>query len=329
VASPLVWLPTKAGDDDPFLTHLRRALDDDVELLAAPDLPAGGDPRVLVAGVPTDEQLAGCSQLEHLVIPYAGVPPQTRARMQARPEVQVHNLHHNAAPTAELAVGLLLACAKEIVPYDRALRSGDWRARYAKPTTATLAGGHAVVLGYGAIGQRVAHVLTSLAMRVSAVRRSAQPGDRHGMVALEPLASLPRLLRTADAVVICLPLTTATEGLLDAALLRLLPRTAYVVNVGRGALVEERALYEALAEGRLAGAGLDVWYRYPRTEDERGATPPSAFPFDELDNVVMSPHRAGQTRQVEQARARALAAVLRAVKAGTPVPNRVDLAHGY
>lgn len=324
-----VWLPTSAGDDDPFVAHLRGALDDDVELLAAEALPAGVSPRVLVQGVPDQAQLEACPELDYLMIPYAGLPKRTAELMRTRPAVGVHNLHHNAAPTAELAVALLLAVSKEVLVHDRELRQGDWRRRYADATTTTLSGGHAVVVGYGAIGQRVARVLIALGMRVSAVRRSAQAGDRHGMVSLDPPSSLPKLLRKADAVVLCVPLTDATEGLLDAPMLRQIPATAYLVNVGRGALVDERALFEALRDRRLAGAGLDVWYRYPREESARADTLPSDWPFHELDHVVLSPHRAGKTRHNEERRARGLARLLRAAARGEAVPNRVDLDRGY
>lgn len=324
-----VWLPTDAGDDDPFLAHLRRALDDDVELLAADTLRDGFAPRVLVRGVPDAAMLEACPDLSHLLIPYAGLPKQTAALMGEHPDVAVHNLHHNAAPTAEMAVALLMACAKEVIPHDRELRAGDWSRRYGEATTATLSGGHALVLGYGAIGQRVAHVLQALGMRVTAVRRSAVEGDRHGMIALAPPTALGSLLRTADAVMVCLPWTDETDGILDASMIRQMAPSAYLVNVGRGALVDEDALYEALAEGRIAGAGLDVWYRYPKEAHERSFTLPSERPFHELDNVVLSPHRGGKTRQNEEARARGVARTLRAIARDEPVPHRVVLDRGY
>ena len=322
-----VWLP--AEGHEAFLGALRAVLDPAVELVVGAVLPAGTSPGILVAGVPTAEQLAACPGLERVVIPYAGVPARTRSLVRERGDLRLHNLHHNAASTAELAVALLLAAAKAIVPHDRELRRGDWHRRYEPPTAVTLAGGHAVVLGYGAIGQRVSRALLALGMRVSAVRRSAREGDRHGMVALAPPSGLLRLLPEADAVVVCLPLTPETNGILDPVMIRSIRRGAMLVNVGRGALVDEAALYEALATEQLAGAGLDVWYRYPTDEAARTATLPAEHPFHELENVVLSPHRAGLTRQNETMRAHALAALLRAMARGAEVPNEVDLELGY
>jgi phosphoglycerate dehydrogenase-like enzyme len=323
-----VWLPT--GDRwSPFVDRLRPALAENVELLTSEELPAGADPRVLVRGVPTREQVEGCPKLERFVIPFAGLPAATRKLMRDYPHVRVHNLHHNAPPVAELAVGLLLALAKQVVPFDKALRGGDWRLRYAEPTTTTLAGRTALVLGYGATGRRVAHALKALGMRVHAIRRHAPEVQIDQGVEIRDPAALHSLLPQADALVLCLPLTPVTTALIGETEIALLPRSAYVVNVGRADLVAESALYEALRDGRLGGAGLDVWYRYPKSEEERASTPPANFPFAELDNVVLSPHRAGLTRETELLRAQALANLLNAAASGDVVDNVVDLEAGY
>ncbi len=321
------WIPTK--EDDAFLQHLREALDDGVTLRTDESLDAGADAEVLVRGVPTREQVDACPRLNRLLIPYAGLPESTRTLMSGYPKVAVHNLHHNAAPTAELAVTLLLAAAKDVVRLDTALRGGDWSARYAEPRAVTLAGRTAVILGYGAIGRRVAHALKALGMRVKAVRRrTLEPEFDQGIELYGP-GMLEDLLPLAQALVLSLPLTPATTGLLGKAEIDRLPAGAVLVNVGRGALVNEQALYTALRDRHLAGAGLDVWYRYPKTEEDRTRTQPAEAPFHELDNVVMSPHRGGQTVETEALRGRGVAALLNAAAAGDTVENRVDLGAGY
>jgi phosphoglycerate dehydrogenase-like enzyme len=95
--------------------------------------------------------------------------------------------------------------------------------------------------------------------------------------------------------------------------------------------VDEEALYSALHSGSLLGAGLDVWYTYPRDESERSKTPPSAYPFHTLNNVVMSPHRAGSGRseEVELRRMAHLARLINAAAKGEELPNRVDIHVGY
>ncbi|MHC5011026.1 MAG: NAD(P)-dependent oxidoreductase [Planctomycetota bacterium] len=326
-----VYMPRTPGPE--FEAALRARLLPEVDLVTGEARPAPSDYAVLVAGRPRAEDLTDAPALRHVVIPYAGAPHETLAAVRGRKGVSLHNLHHNAAATAEMAVALLLAAARRIVPMDRALRSGDWRPRYADPVGRCLAGRRALLLGYGAVGRRVAKALRGLGLEIDAVRRhGAEAGiwrEAEDGVRVYGPASIDDLLAAADVVVITLPGTPETKGLLDARRLALLPRGALLVNVGRGEIVDEEALYDALKDGALGGAGLDVWYRYPRSEAERGETLPSAFPLHELDTVVMSPHRAGMEGGTEPVRARHLADLLNAAARGEEVPNRVDLDAGY
>jgi phosphoglycerate dehydrogenase-like enzyme len=172
-----------------------------------------------------------------------------------------------------------------------------------------------------------------LGMDVIAVRRRAPAAGDAGQgepgILLAPIDDLHRLLPRADALLICLPHTPETTGLIDARELALLPSRAVLVNVGRGPIVDEAALYHALRDGRLYAAGLDVWYNYPQDAAERAHTAPSTYPFHELPNVVMSPHRAGGSTATEELRVRGLARLLNAAARGEPMPNRVDLEAGY
>ena len=140
---------------------------------------------------------------------------------------------------------------------------------------------------------------------------------------------LHALLPRADVLLCVLPETPETTGLVGAAELALLPPHAIVVNVGRGPVIDEAALYHALADRRIKAAGIDVWYDYPHGKEARSHTLPSRFPFHELDNVVMSPHRAGWLSAAEEARLAALAELLHAAADGRPMPNLVDKDLGY
>jgi phosphoglycerate dehydrogenase-like enzyme len=305
------------------LAHLRANLHPDVHLTLGPDLPSPADYQILVAGRPQREHLAASPNLEILVIPWAGLPPETRELLLDFPHVAVHNLHHNAASAAEMAVALMLAAAKFIVPIDRVFRTHDWTPRYQPNPSISLEGKTVLILGYGAIGQRVARACQGLGMEVVAIRRSDTTGEIHPPDALHDL--LPRV----DVLIVCLPHTPETTGIIGAEELALLPADAVLVNVGRGPIVDEAALYHALREGTLYAAGLDVWYNYPGDESARSYTPPSTYPFYELDNVVMSPHRAGGSKETEMQRMGCLAALLNAAARGEEMPNRVDLQAGY
>ncbi|MBN1485406.1 MAG: hydroxyacid dehydrogenase [Chloroflexia bacterium] len=310
-------------------TYLREQLAPNVAITAGLELPDPADYHVLVAGRPSRAHLTASSNLRALVIPWAGLPNTTRELLLEFPHLAVHNLHHNAVPVAEMVVALLLAAAKFIVPMDRALRAHDWTARYQRQQVLLLQGKTALILGYGAIGRHVAGICRALGMQVLALRRRVPPTRDALADEIHPPGALPDLLPRAQALLICLPHTPETDGLIGAAELDLLPPDAVLVNVGRGPIVDQEALYQALAQGRLLAAGLDVWYNYPADEASRSHTPPADYAFHELDNVVMSPHRAGGSQETGRRRMEQLAALLNAAARGEAMPNPVDLAAGY
>mmetsp|Transcript_8840 Transcript_8840/g.26021 ORF Transcript_8840/g.26021 Transcript_8840/m.26021 type:complete len:391 (+) Transcript_8840:132-1304(+) len=318
----------------------------DVEVCVFPN--AAWEARVDVDG------LASLASLVAIVVPYAGIMPKHLDRLRAilggrlgstgEGGVALHNLHHNGPITAEMAIALLLAAAKRLIPADRRIRQHDWRprglpfagAQVDPPEPMVMLDGRtALVLGLGGVGSRVAAVCAALGMAVLATKRSARLGGEGGGSGIEvhPPGALRELLPRADALLVCLPGTEETRGLIGAEELALLPRHAVVVNVGRGAVIDEHALYAALREGRLHGAGLDVWWSYPATYEEALCTPPSAFPYGELDRVVLSPHRGGGigVADLELARMRRIGEMLSAAgRDGVErMPHRWDFGLGY
>ncbi len=325
------WMPAAPGGE--FLPALTRSLDPRVQFTSGEPPVQPEDVTVYVGGTPTADELAVYPSLRAVLIPYAGVPKRTRALllelMHERPGITVHNLHHNAAPTAELAITLMLSAAKRVVPMDTALRQGDWRPRYAESEATLLEGRTALVLGYGHIGRRVARTCLALGMEVVGVRRTQEPDPELPDVRIVAPAALPELWAQAQVLIVCVPATPETRGLVGASVLAALPGDAIVVNVGRGSIIAEDALYAALRDRRIGAAGLDVWYRYPREEAEREHTLPSARPFHELDNVVLSPHRAGHTVETERLRGEHVAALLNQAARSEPMHNAVDIEAGY
>lgn len=311
-----------------LLDRLRAKLDARVHLTCGASTPASGC-DILIDGCPTAEDLGASHRLRAVIVPWVGAPLETIALLRQHPDLSLHNLPYNAAPTAETALALLLAAAKRIVLHDRAFRRHIWSAEPSgEPGSVLLEGGIAVVLGYGRVGQRIAAGCRGLGLRVLAVCRTPRAGTDDPT---HPAAALPELLPEASALLICVPHTVETEGMIGAAELALLPRRAVLVNVARGPIVDEAPLYAALKQRRLFGAGLDVWYRYPseRQRETRIPVPPAHFPFHELDHVVMSPHRAGWSDETETARCDALAEMLNAAAAGHELAYRIDIARGY
>lgn len=320
------------------LEMLRRAVGDSctIQSEARPD-----DFEVLIEGRP-DAATLDVPSLRAVIIPYAGVPVGTLELVRARSDLALYNLHHNAADTAEVTLALLMAAGKQVVPMDQALRKDDWTLSYLPSTAFSFAGKTALVLGFGEIGQRIAAMLIGLGMEVLATRRRAADPYVENGVHVFPDARLHDLLPRAQVLVVALPMTEETTGLLGERELGLLPNGAVLANAARGPIIDEEPLYDALKSRHLHSAGLDVWYSYPKADDasvvipgmesvpkSASQTPPSKFPFGELDNVVMSPHRGGTSQDTETRRAEALASILRDLVEGKEPQNRVDLDRGY
>lgn len=322
-----VFLATPPEPDD--LQLLEERLDPSIRLRVGPELPDPADYRILVAGRPTRQHLTASPELEALIIPWAGVPESTRALLLQFPAIAVHNLHYNTAATAEMAMALLLAASKFLVPIDRSLREGDWRPRYEPNPSVLLDRKTALILGYGEVGRRVAQACLGLGMKVLAISRRGERRQEEAGVEVFQAGDLHELLPRADTLIVCLPLTPETEGLIGERELALLPDRAVLVNVSRGRVVEEQALFQSLREGTLYAAGLDVWYEYPADEPSRSQTKPSKYPFHALDNVVLSPHRAGGSQESERDRMLGLARMLNAAARQNSMPNRVDVNLGY
>lgn len=243
--------------------------------------------------------------------------------------IRVAAAHENARTVAELALSLLLACTRGVGLGDRRLREGDWSVGWVKtPTPRSVAYGKTVgILGFGAIGRAFVELAAGFRFRLLAVKRRPDPSlqAQHHLDFLGTFADLDRLLEESDYLLVALPKTPETIGLLNAERLRRMRPTAWLIQVGRSEVIQEEALYRACKEGWIAGAGIDVWYQYPPP----APCLPSRFPFHELDNVVMTPHCAGWTHEALDAQLVFVADNLLRFRAGQPLQALVDLDLAY
>jgi phosphoglycerate dehydrogenase-like enzyme len=312
------------------LEILHSKLESGIQLSTGKEIPPHAEYQVLINGTPERANLDASPDLSTLIIPYAGVPEVTRNLLADYPQIKVYNLHHNAAPTAEMAIALLMAAAKYLLPFDRTFREHDWRPSYQPDPAFLLEGKTALILGFGHVGQRMGRFCQALGMEVIAVRRHPETPLITGVQAeIHPPEVLNQILPRTDVLIITLPITSETEGLIGAKQLSSMIPGGILVNVGRGRIVDQDALYGALKDGTLSAAGLDVWYNYPKTPEERDSTPPADYPFHELENIVMSPHRGGGSKETEILRMHHLAELLNALHNGTPTQNQVDVNAGY
>lgn len=290
---------------------------------------------------------------------YAGAPPRDLGLAPALRWVQLHMAGVNAlaehplytasalpltttsgvhaAAIAEYAVTVMLALAHRVP------RMVEWRERGGWPpdlerwplfVPVEVRGATLGIIGYGSIGRELARIartafgMTVLACKRDPARRAdtgyALPGTGDPSGAL-PAAwyapdALEELLARSDVVVMCAPLTRETRGMLGARELGRMKPSAFFINVGRGATVDEAALADALGAGRLAGAAVDVFAEEP---------PPSRHPLYALDNVIVSPHVSGFLPSYDDKCVELFGENLRRFLAGQPLLNLVDRARGY
>ena len=283
------------------------------ELLAA--LAAGVDAVLIRSATKMDAQaIAAAKGLK--VIARAGVgldnveiPAATAAGVMV-----VNAPTSNIVSAAELAITLLLASARFVSPAHAALRNGKWaRSKY---TGAEIFEKTLGIVGFGRIGQLVAARMQAFGMDVVAYdpylapARAAQLNVR--------LVDLDELLRVSDFITIHLPKTKETANLIGEEALKKVKPTVRIINAARGGVLDEAALYTALKEGRVAGAGLDVFATEPCTDS----------PLFELDNVVATPHLGASTDEAQERAGIAVAVSVRKALAGELVPDAVNVKGG-
>jgi phosphoglycerate dehydrogenase-like enzyme len=237
--------------------------------------------------------------------------------------VPICNAYGHQVAIAEYCILAMLACAHDLLNLHRELARGHWRwsGVPAHPQHEEICGATVCLVGLGRIGIETARRARALGMKVVACNRTVRSPPPPEVDELCGLEQLTQAVARADFVVVNCALTPETTGLVDAAVLGAMKRTAFIINVSRGPIITEEALYQALASRRIAGAVLDVWYRYPSAQEPQPR--PSAFPFHELDNVIMTPHMSGWTRGMVERRWAEVAANLDRLARGEPLINVV------
>lgn len=253
----------------------------------------------------------------------AGVAGSLYPEMRRSPILLTNSAGVHAAPIAETVLAMVLHFARGL---DFAVRAQAER-RWGKPAfeaadtpVREVSGATLGIVGYGGIGREVAHRAAALGMRILALKRSPPPAPIPGVEVLFGDDGLRRLLRASDYVVLTVPETDQTRGLLGAAELREMRSDAVLINVARGGVVDEAALARRLGAGQLRGAGLDVFAEEPL---------PSDSPFWELPNVLLTPHVSGTSRGFWRRETDLIVDNLKRYLHDRPLRNLVDKQAGY
>ncbi|HVV18845.1 MAG TPA: NAD(P)-dependent oxidoreductase [Pseudonocardiaceae bacterium] len=256
-----------------------------------------------------------------LHVPGAGLDAIDLAAL--RPETTVANVFEHETPIAEFVLARLLEWEIRAGALQASFDPGTWPRTYRhRVPHGEVAGRTLGLIGYGRIGRAIAVRAAAFGIRVTAVDDHAT-GDvtTDDVATVLPTSALPTLLAGSDYVVVACPLTPETTGMIDAAALAAMPGHAVLVNISRAPIVDEAALYAALAEQRIGGAILDVWYRYPTGADDDA--PPATRPFWELPNAWCTPHSSAWTRQLPGRRYAVIADNVHRLASGRPLRNVV------
>ncbi len=271
--------------------------------------------------------IEAASSLKAFFAPLAGVDHLPTEVFRDR-GIRVFNAHGNARSVAQCALSMTLAFYGRTIEYHNDLRMGKWHGFWvgkgSEDQWSELWGRPCAIFGTGAIGTALAGLLKAFDCRVTGFRRHADKGIPAGFDCVEE--DFRKVLDSSELLFVALPLTGATKGIFSKEIL-LSAKNKFLVNVGRGAVVDEEGLYFALRDRVLKGAAIDTWYAYPASGSTEGA--PSRFPIHELDNVILSPHVGGSTREAAPASMDTVCETIGHFLRGEECENEVDLRELY
>ena len=248
---------------------------------------------VVLTGSVAREEIETAGRLKVIFVPWAGVNALPWALISER-QIKVANNHGNAPVVAERALSLSLSLLGRIPEYHEDLKNGIWHGFSVHGGEAdywtSLRGRRCSILGFGSIGRELARLLKAFDCQIVGFKRRLPD-------VLPPEVDfitddIDKAIEMGEVLYLLLPLTEDTRGLIDSERLEKM-NGKYLINMSRGEIVDERGLYDSLKGGILAGAAIDVWYRYP--DKENSTTLPSSYPIHTMKNVVMSPHVGGYT----------------------------------
>lgn len=281
---------------------------------------------ILVGWGITEAILSAATRAQLVIIPAIGVDRHIPI-LRKFPHITAVNSRGNALPTAQHAIALLLAATNHILHFDTRMREGLWRAFDDNPASLFLENEHVGIVGTGTVGKAIVKRLLGFDCRISCCSRTGQSLDACPDIPVYPVTRLEAFLSSIRILIIAVPSTPGTIGLIGEREISLLQKDAILINVARGAVVQEKALYEALRDHRLMAAGIDVWYNY-QPEPVDGKRFPWSYPFQDLPNIVLSPHR-GASPLTRPGRYRDVVDNIKRFLHGEPLINRIDPERGY
>ncbi|NHJ21214.1 MAG: hypothetical protein EAX91_09740 [Candidatus Lokiarchaeota archaeon] len=250
---------------------------------------------VLIGWRPSKTILQNAINLKVFINPGAGVNHllDLFRLINKERKISLINGHGNSYFVAQHAVALLLTLMSKTIPHHIWMKEGRWRTGDKDAQSIPLRFRNIGLLGYGAINQKVHRFLSGFNVEFHILRNdwSKQKGDMPTPVNRYVFSQLIDFLKVIDILIVALPVTSLTKGLIKTEEIELLGEEGLIVNVARGEIINQEDLYNALKNKTIKGAAIDVWYDYHPEPDKDGLKYPYNFPFHTLDNIVLSPHR--------------------------------------
>lgn len=302
--------------EEKHLKQIRQVSDKlEVKFVDGDEIPKSEEDSEILYGWPEREQFNSLKNLEWIQVPSAGVDGLLFPELVESDVVLTNTSGMHRTPMSEMSITMILMLAKKMNKFMQSQHRGEWN----RGTPEELKGKQAGILGLGEVGMETAWKAYRLGMNVTGLKKSKIKRPSYIDEILEP-EDLEHLLGRSDYLVITLPLTDETHHMIGERELKLLGPDSYLINVGRGAVVDNEALLEGLKKDWIAGAGLDVLEKEPLPEDSK---------FWDLDNVIITPHISGGIQNYQEKATEIFCDNLKSYLKGEKLKNKVNKKAGY
>ena len=288
---------------------------------------------IMIGWRPFEELLLKAEDLKIFINPGVGIQHHIEPfrKLNKIRNVVLVNGHGNTYFTAQHAVALLLSLTNRVVLHHNWMHKGKWRMGDKQAASIPLRNRKIGLLGYGYVNQKVHKMLSGFNVEFSAIRNNWKKDTPIFPTALQKYYpnQMYDFLNKIDILIIAIPLTSKTEGLITLKELRLLGENGLLVNVSRGKIINEADLYTSLKDKIIKGAAIDVWYDYHPKSDKEGRKYPFSYPYHELENIILSPHRAASPFDDLNRWDEVIENLIRFSKGNIDLINVVDLEREY
>ena len=291
------------------------------------------DAQILIGWRPYLELLEHAENMSIFINPGAGIHHllEDFRKINKKRKVTLINGHGNSYFVAQHTVALLLSLMNRIIPHHEWMRQGRWRTGDDDAASVPLRFKNVGLLGYGAINKKVHKMLSGFNVNFSVLRRDWSKIENSTPTKIKryKYEHLHKFLHDIDLLIIAVPVTKLTKDMIGEEELKILGPKGILINISRGEIVNQEALYNALKNHTIFGAAIDVWYDYAPESDDKGKKFPYKYPFHQLENIILSPHRGYSPFSDLKRWNEVIENIKRLSQKRTDLLNVVDLEKGY